>query len=816
MIPGLSDNALVRLSLRRPVAMMMVLASALVLGTIALIRMPLELIPSGFSAPFLSVSVTYPDATARDIEEKITKPLEASVSTTPGIDQIISNSTAGSAQITMVFEGEVDMDVAYRQVRDRINRVRPDLPTDVKEVRIRKESGDSLPVAFYGVTWDDDISDPMVVIDEHLVRPIERIDGVGLVNMWGRTDPQVQIDVDRVRAEAAGVNMVGLVAALARANFTLASGSIEDSGKTLLLRSNAAFTSPEQIGEVMIRADGLRLSDVAAVKLGPPERTRYDRYNGRPSTVMFVVKESQANTVDVCDRIKLAVAEAVKHPDLAGVEVAQVFMQGDMIRYSLEQVVGSGIQGGYLALAVLIFFLRRVRITLVIAASIPLSLFLSLPVMYFTGQSINLVSLVGLMICVGLVVDNSVVVAENVARFRRRGLGPYAAALQGAGEVALAMTLATLTTVIVFLPASLLSEGPTQFFMVRMVTPVCVSLLASLFVALVLVPLASATLLADEAPQQRGAGGGSWIRRIDALWKRALGKVYDATVGWSNEAYGRLLRVVLRRRMDVVVATLLALASTAVPFMNVQCASGQQFGSRRITINYSMPAETTLEDARAFFLEVEGILARDGAQWRVSGQYVGFDENTGTVQVFFQPPSPDEPPFEEFAKELADHLPTKPGWKKTSQFAESDGARDDAFRVSVYGDDHDLLAETRETLEERLLAIEGVNGVRNGEDTRRRDELALSIDRAMSERYGVSADALANTIAYAIRGAPLPRFHTAEKELDVRIRYRAEDRTDVDEILGWTVPARQGGSVPLEVLADKKIGRGEASLQRVN
>lgn len=817
MLPGFADNRLVRTALRRPIAVIMALLSALVLGVIALGRMPLELIPSGFSAPFLSISVTYPDTTARDVEEKITKPLEGAVATTPGIDRIISNSNSGSSQIMIVFAGEVDMDVAYRQVRDRINRVRGDLPTEVKEIRIRKESGESLPVAFYGVVWDEELADPMTVIDEHLVRPIERIDGVGLVNMWGRVDPQVQIDVDRPASEAAGVNMVTLVGALVRANFTLASGQIREGGDTLLLRSQAAFTSPEEIGEIMIRADGLRLRDVAKVTLGPPPLTRYDRYNGKPATVMFVIKESQANTVEICDRVKAAVAEAVAHPDLQGVQVDAVFVQGDMIRYSLDQVVGSGVQGGWLALAVLLFFLRRLLITIVIALSIPLSLFLALPVMYFTGQSINMVSLVGLMICVGLVVDNAVVVAENVARYRRRGLGPYAAALQGAGEVALAMTLATLTTVIVFLPAALLSEGPTQFFMVRMVTPVCISLLASLFVALVLVPLASATMLADDGTTTpRGGSFARAVAFVDRGLERVLGRAYDLTFARLNEGYARLLRVVLRRRMDVIVISLLALASTAIPFMNVQCASGQQFGSRRITVNYSMPAEVTLEEANAFFLDIEQQLRTEGREFRVAGQYIGFDENTGTVQVFFDPPSPDEPPFEEFAKALADTLPTKPGWRKTSQFGESDGARDDAFRVSIYGDDHDLLADTRDALQERLLQVEGVLGVRGNEDTRRRDELALSVDRGMSERFGVSADALANTVAYAIRGAPLPRFHTPAKELEVRVRYREDDRKSVDAILGWEVPTRDGGSVPISVLADKATARGEASLQRVN
>lgn len=815
MVRGFFNNAIVRFALARPIAMLMMLASALVLGAIALVRMPIELIPSGFSAPFLSVSVAYPDATARDIEEKITRPVETAIATTPGIAEIVSTSTAGSSRVMLVFDADVDMDVAYRQVRDRVNRVRSDLPTDVKDVKIRKESGESIPVAFYGVLWDEDIADPMGVVDEHLARPLERIDGIGMVDMWGRAQPQVMIDVDRSRAEAAGIDMVTLVGALSRSNFTLASGNIEDGGKTLLLRSVAAFRTPEEIAGIMIRSDGLRLSDVAEVRLGPPEVTRVDRYNGKPAAVLYAVKESQANTVEICDQVKATVAAAKLRPEMAGIEVVEVFIQGDMIRYSLDQVVGSGIQGGYLALVVLIFFLRRVGITLVIAASIPLSLFLALPVMHFTGQSINLVSLVGLMICIGLVVDNSVVVAENIARFRRRGMGPYAAALQGAGEVALAMTLATLTTVIVFLPASLLSEGPTQFFMVRMVTPVCVSLLASLFVALLLVPLCSATMLAD--PNIGHLARWPMLARFDAAWKAALGRVYDATMGWLNHAYGRLLRVILRRRMDVIVGSLLALASTAIPFTQVQCASGENFGTRRIEVHYSMPSDTTLAEASAFFLELEAILEREGEQWKVKGYWAGFDEASGKMEIFFNPPAPDDPPFEPFARELAERLPNKAGWKKTTEFGESDGARDDSFRVSIFGDDHEQLALTREHLEAQLVAIEGVIGVRGASDElRRREELALSIDRDMSERFGVSAQALGNTVAYAIRGAPLPRFHTPERELDVRIRYRVEDRSEVDEILAWTVGSRQGGSVPISVLAEKTITRGESALQRVN
>jgi HAE1 family hydrophobic/amphiphilic exporter-1 len=578
------------------------------------------------------------------------------------------------------------------------------------------------------------------------------------------------------------------------------------------VRSVASFVTPDEIGELVVTPKGLRLRDIAEVGYGPPERTRYDRYNGRPSMVMAIVKESQANTVEVCERIKAAVEEAAAHPDLQGVSVQKVFVQGDTIKYSLDQVVTSGIQGGAIALVVLLFFLRRLRLTIVIALSIPLSLFLAVPVMYFTGQTINLVSLVGLMICVGMVVDNSIVVAENIVRYRRRGLGPFAAALQGAGEIALASTLATATTVIVFLPASLLSEGPTQFFMVRMVTPVCVSLAASLFVALVLVPMASTRILDDAVPP-------SWprLRRLESACKRALEIAYDRTMGACNRVYARLLRLSLRRRMDVVLMVLVAVGSTAVPFMNVRCASGSNFGTRRIQVNYSMPSDTTLEDADAFFRDLEGFLENAASAYRVTGQYIGFDANKGDVQIFFQPPSPDEPPFEEFSRDLVEQLPTRPGWRKSSQFGESDGAKDDTFRVAVYGDDHDEVADARDRLEAAMLEIPGVLGVRGtGEDTRRRDELALSVERTMSERFGVPAGAVANTVAYAIRGTPLPRFHTDEREVDVRIRYRPEDREDVDQILGWQVMGRDGRAVPLQVLADKRVTRGEAQLRRHN
>ncbi|MBZ5710856.1 efflux RND transporter permease subunit [Nannocystis pusilla] len=817
--PMVRDNGMVHLSLVRPVTMLMALLSAVVIGVVALVGIPIELIPSGFSPPFLMIEVPYPNATAQDVEDRITRPLEQSLATTPALEEISATSRADRASVTLVFEGDTDMDIAYREVRDRVARARPELPSDVQRVRIQKQSGAGIPVAFYGVTWDESVELPRDKLQKHLVRAVERIDGVAFVNLWGKEDREIRIELNRPLAEAAGVNIFTLAQKLSQANFNLASGEIRDPDGRFVVRSLATYQTVQQLEDTIVGQKNLRLKDIAEVVYDYPESDRIDRFNGRPSMVMFVLKESQANTVEVCDKIRAAVAAASREPALAGFEIKDFFIQGDAIRYSLNQVTSSGLQGGVLAIVVLLFFLRRVRLTLLIAASIPLSIFLSLPVMYFLGQSINIISLLGLMICVGLVVDNSVVVAENIDRYRERGMGPYAAALHGASEVALPITLATLTTMIVFAPAALLSSGPTQFFMIRMVTPVCVSLLASLFVALVLVPMTSALALGTADPLRRG---GRWraVLAVDAWWKAWMGRAYTATLGRVNAWYGALLRASLRRRVDVVVPSLLMLVATcAIPMQHVKFSSGENMGTRNFWANYSMPSDVTTAEAEAFFLDVERSIAEVKDEYRIAGQYIGFDGSFAQVQVFFEPQTPGERPFNEVRQEVYDKMPNRPGWVKEARFGGADGGQDNTFMVTLYGDDHHSVQEAREALQAALLQQSGVVGVSNrGADAVRRDELALAVDRTMTERFGIPAGNIASSIAYAIRGQVLPRFQSAteDREIEVRIRYRKEDREQLGELLEFKIPSEKkpDSVVPVRVLTEMTVQKGDQALVR--
>jgi HAE1 family hydrophobic/amphiphilic exporter-1 len=812
------ENAVVRTALIRPITMLMMFASVLVVGMIAVANIPLELIPSGFSAPVMTVEIPYSNATARDVEDKITIPLEQQLATTPAIDEISATSTGNMSRITLVFEGDADMDVAYREVRDRVDRVRPELPDDVQRIRIQKHSGDGLPVAFYGVRWPENLDAAPDLIERHLIRHLERVDGVGMVSSWGGQEKEIRIQIDRALAEAANLNIFEIAQRLSSSHFNMASGELLEADGKLLVRSMAEYTSVQELENVVVGANDLRLKDVAEVVYDYPEVERYDRWNGQPTMAIFIIKESQANTVEVCDRIKEAVEEAAKNPALSQIGVEPIFVQGDTIRTSLKQVTDSGLQGGFLAVLVLLFFLRRLRLTVVIAGAIPLSMFMSLPFMYFSGQSINLVSLIGLMICIGLVVDNSVVVAENVARYRNRGVGKFAAALHGTSEVALPVTLATMTTMVVFLPISLMSSGMTRFFMIRMVTPVCVSLLASLFVALVLIPLAAAFVL--DADLFGSAKPGSLRGRLmvaDKWWKDRLGRIYDRTLGRASHVYGRLLRISLRRRMDVVMAGLVAMASLQIPAEHVSLVQEQNMGGRQVRISYTIPSHVSLDESDSFFRELEDWFDEHRHEYNADGEYIQLQEGYATIQVFFAPPRPGDPPYREFGKQIYETLPVPPGWTKRSRLGDSDGARSNAFPVVIYGDDHETVQDTKERLEAAALKVPGVvSVVGKDRDTSRREELALSVDPAMSERLGVAPGVIANTVAYALRGNPLPRFRAEDREIDVWIRYRKEDREQLRDLLQFKVPTQTGQVVPIQTLTDKEIQRGDAVLVRNN
>jgi len=789
------EQTVPRFSLRRRVAVLVLLASIIVVGVVATLGITLELIPSGFSPPFLVVRVPWPDAPAQEVLDKVVLPLEDELSTVRGLDTLYSFATTGYGQCFLEFVSGTDMDVAYREVRDRVERAKTQIPDDVERVFIRKEDLSSIPVYVLGLAVNPELSDSYNLIQNEIVIRLERIDGVATVEANGLEEKEIFIELDRERTEASGLNIYQLAQELGADNFTMASGDVRHGDRKLLLRSVARYADLQALENRMM-APRVRLKDIGTVSYREPERKYRVRANSRPAIAMVILKEGQANTTEVTRNIRRVIGEMQENPRLQEIEMVPLFDQGRVIRESLSTLLDSGRIGAILAAIVLFFFLRRLRMTMIIALSIPLSLLIALTVMFFAGESLNILSLLGLMISVGLLVDNSVVVAENIYRLHAAGVPRKEAVIRGTGEITLAIIMATLTTIVVFLPVSLV-EGQAQFFLLRLALPISVALAASLVVATIFVPLSVYMTI------RNGAGAVSARRRAYDRFTALLAAAYDTTFGRLNRRYTGLLSVFLRRRLDLVILLLAVFGVTiAVAFKNIEIVDVQDEERSSFEIEARLPQATTLEEAEAFFLECESIVEGMQEEVGLAGWFIFHRATFGEVQGFFSNPRTTDLSPREVTELVLDRLPKRPGITYyTGDQSDSEESDQKVEVVALYGEDAAALEDTAEAIEELFARVDGVLGVKATGDPPP-SELALVVDRDRAQQQQVNPQVVAGVVGYALRGQILSRYYADGRDIPVRVRFREEDRETLDQLKGFYVPTGNGAFVPLSSVTD--------------
>jgi len=447
--------------------------------------------------------------------------------------------------------------------------------------------------------------------------------------------------------------------------------------------------------------------------------------------------------------------------------------------------------GGLFAAIVLFFFLRRLRTTLIIALCIPLSLLAALTVMFFAGESLNILSLLGLMISVGLLIDNAVVVGENIHRLHKEGMSRRQAAIQGAGEIALAVTTATLTTVIVFVPVSLV-EGQGQFFLMRLALPICVALLASLAIAGIFVPLSVYLTLKNGRAVSGNIRGG--YDQFTAL----LATAYDATLGRLNHSYTRLLGFFLDRRLDLLVVCLLVFAATmGVAQKQIKVVDMQEEERAGFEIDVRLPQGMTLEESEQFFLDCEAIVEGNAEELGLSGWFLFHTASHGQVQGYFDNPRTVKISPREATEKILEALPKRPGVRyfTGSESQQGDEGQDVAV-VTLWGEDAGILEETAENLEPIFTGIPGVLGLKSAADPPP-NEIALVVDRERTQQQQINPQVVASVVSYALRGQQLGRYRTGGEDIPVRVRFREEDRENLNQLKGFYVPTGQGGFAPL-------------------
>ena len=766
--------------------MSMLFLTVLAVGLISAARLPLEMNPRGLEGHYMSANVRWNTGVPPESMDKIGLPLEEEVSTVRGLENIETNGYKWGARVQLRFKHGTDMDVAYREVRDRVERARPLFPDGTEKPFIYKHQPGAEPVVGFRISYDPN-SDYYDLINKYIVTPIQRIPGVADVN-FRIHQREVRIEVDKDRAEAYGISIQQLRNTLQSDNLTLASGSVTDGGKKYSLKSKSSFTSMEEIKNIPVSGN-VFLRDIATLSYEPEEAEQLYRYNSHPANGIQVNKEGEANTVEVSKRVVETIEEISQNPKLEGFDLSVYDNQGEDIEARLQSLINNGKVGALLAAIVLFFFLRQFRLTVVIAMAIPLCLLVALTAMYFNGQTLNRLTIMGLVICVGLLVDNSVVVAENIHRHFQNGLSRKEAVLKGVREIGFAITIATMTTLIVFGSATL-ADGRLKFMIQNMSLPVIAAIIASLGAALMFIPLCVFLTL----PKRKKTDGTE--KRVGNRWvDTSLAWVYSTIFERFNTFYNLSLKYFLRRRLDLAIIVITLVSVTYVGSQSLNTSRRQAEQIRYFSIEVRFPEHYSMDQRLAYFEKVEALAERNKEVYGLKAHEVFYGKWYGRFAGFFAPDRQCDLTREEAIDQLYEDFPEEPGVRvrrKDEEGSHRKGGQQTKHYIRLVGDDPTLLKRVAEDLKPTFEMIPGVVSMLDKGSDDAPSEMALYVDREKASSIGVSPQALAGTIGGAVRGESLSRFNSKGRQVPVRLLFEEEDRAEVADIYNFQIPAADG------------------------
>ncbi|MBI2921450.1 MAG: efflux RND transporter permease subunit [Planctomycetes bacterium] len=785
------ENWLAKTSVAKPVTATMILCAIVAVGGLAYNRIPVQLLPGGYSVPFLFVRIPYRDGTPREVEKYVTRPAEEALATVANVETMSSRSGANETRIWIGFTNGTDMDVAYSEVRDRMDRAMGEFPDDVERYSVFKYNPNSEAIMEIAISYPEDEED-LTRLERKLSREIERIPGVAKLEFEGLVDESIRIEVDRDKARAHGINLYRLVQRLRTEDFTMGAGTLEEGGKDRALRSVAMLNGAEDVAALPV-GPGLKLGDVADVHPALSWRDVISRIDGKPAITLEIYKESEGNTVETCAAVRHAVEqEFPADPELRDVRFFVLHDSGTMITESIDTLKHSALQGAFFSLVIVFVFLLRFRLSLIINLAIPAAFLITLIAMYFTGDTLNLVSLMGLTLAIGMLVDNSVVVSENIDRLRAEGLPPARAAVQGASEVSLAVTLSTLTTVVVFLPLALMSgEGMMQFFMGRLAIPVCVSLLASLFVSLALVPAASAFLAGRRTP-------------------RTL-----PPVRWAAAAAAAITGWCLRHRLETALAAAALLASAWWPYDRLEKSMEPKEQSNNVEIFFRFSSTGGLSDVNRNMKMLEAAVDAHRAELQVANVRTRFRETFGRMTLYLDKRKRTDEERKKLSERVRAILPVLAGVEPSASWRGGEG-KGGEVQVQLTGEDSEVLADLSEEVKRRLKALPGVEDVKTDLESGN-DEIRVRVRRDRAARAGIDSWVASGTVSTALRGSRLPDLRVGDREVPLILQFPAGDRENLTQLGAIALyPPGATSPVPLSTVADFEFAKGLAGINHEN
>jgi len=800
-------RSIVALAVRRRVSVLMTAIAVAAFGVVGYQRLAVELFPD-IAYPSLTVQTDFPDTAPQEVEYLVTRPVEEAVGVLRGLQTIHSVSRAGVSEVTLEFDWDTDMDLMSMEVREKLDRLI--LPDEAEDPIVLRFDPSLDPIVRLALSGGELVE--MRRLAERKLKPeFETVRGIAAAQIKGGLEDEVQIDVDQERLAALGIPIDRIRAVVGVSNINLPGGSLRSADSHYLVRTVNEFDSVDEIANLIIQQDenGLvHLSDVATVRYGTKEREEITRVNGEECVEIAIYKEGDANTVNVA---RLLDGELAKWNDKLppGYGLTVLFDQSHFINQSIDEVRNAAIIGGIIAILVLFAFLRDVRSTLIIATSIPLSIVATFVAMYRMDISLNIMSLGGLTLGIGMLVDNSIVVLESIFRRRKAGVPLAVAAIEGTTEVGPAVVASTLTTVAVFLPIVFVEGIAGQLFKDQALT-VTFSLLASLLVAVTMIPMLA------------GLGG----RLAGARTAEPGPEIIDdapRTLGWISGAYDRLIRGAIARKwltlsvafalFFIALASIRFIGTELIPemsegefFFEVKTPEGTSLAATDRIVQ-SMEAEaSTYDEIERHYASVGSRLIAGGISLNTKG------ENLGQLNIVMKNRSDD-------AAELRTIEALRHEFEQTPDLEVKFG-RPSYFslktpvEVILFGESLEDLRAYSIDLAHELSGVSGLVDVRSSLEAGN-PELQVVFDRARLASLGLDMGTLSETLKNRVQGVVPTRFKEADRQIDIRIRNQEADRASVADVRNLVLPGPDGNQIRLLSVADVSLDRGPAEIHRL-
>jgi len=806
---------IVDLSVDRKITVTMITLIVILGGIISFTKLGLDMLPD-VEFPMVSVVTVYSGASPEDIESIVTKPIEQAISSVTGVKGVVSTTVEGMSMIAVEFENGSNLDFAAQDLRDQLAMFADFLPDDIQTPLVMKFDMSAIPLLFYGVTSESrPLNELAEYMDETVGYRLERLEGVASVIVQSPEVREIQIVVDQHAMETSGITLTQIAQILGFENLNMPAGRIVEDHMDFLIRTRAEFTSLTEIEDLIVglspTGNPIKLRQIAKVKDTVSDLRTEMRVQSKPGVMMVITKQSGANTVRVADAVKaeLASLEKILPEDI---EMHIGMDMSSSVKLTVSSTGQTALLGGVLAMLMIYFFLRNIRPTLAVGIAIPVSIVVTFIPLNAVGYTLNLLTLGGLALGIGMLVDNAIVVIENVFRHLEEGKSRKEAARLGASEVGMAITASTLTTLAVFLPMAM-GQGTAGQLVRGLALSISFSLLASLFVSLTMVPMIASVFFKPRSKTDYTLkADNSWIVRL-------------------RTSYTRALTIVLRHRWKTLgAATLMFFVSIAIIALGfVGTEFMPEMDQAMLMMKIKLPVGSALEETDQAVRQVEQIALREPGIATVivsngvneedrgqSGDMSNSGSHEGMVMLAMKPKSERNLSTTQVGEKIRAEIPAmRDVTIQNIDFGSAMGGGGNEIEIQIFGKDFTILEEISKEVAAAIQVVDGVIDIKSSMEEAK-PEYHISLNREEINRLGLISGQVANTIKSSTLGQVATRYRYAGDETNVRIKFQEDQRNSIRDIEQIKLTTPMKTQVPLAQVASITREEGPVKIVRDN